>query len=249
MTMLVNSVLAIDQVSYQYNQLAVLKDITLKVPKGQTVAIVGTSGVGKTTLFNLIAGHLTLQTGSITIDGSPEIKGQISYMLQKDMLFQHKTVIENIMLPLMIKGVHRQAAQKEAAALLAQFKLLEWANYYPSALSGGMRQRVAFLRTACFKREWVLLDEAFGALDAVTRRQMYQWFGQYKQLMGWSTLLITHDVEEALILSDVVYVIGGKPGQILLELPVNMQKNNFEALVFEPQFLDYKRQLLKVLSQ
>lgn len=234
--------------SYQYEKTQVIRDIQLTVNKKQTVAIVGPSGVGKTTLFNLISSHLPIQTGQITIDNQHDIKGKISYMLQKDMLLEHKTVIENVMLPLIIKGVQHQLAYQEAMHLLEQFQLSRWADYFPKALSGGMRQRIAFLRTACFKREWVLLDEAFGALDAVTRRQMYRWFQQYAKTMNWSTLLITHDVEEALILSDKVYVIGGKPGMILDEVHVELDKSDFEAIVFEEKFLQYKQHLLNVLS-
>ena len=108
---------------------------------------------------------------------------------------------------------------------------------------------MAFLRTACFKRQWVLLDEAFGALDAVTRRQLHQWFLQYKQQMGWSTLLITHDVDEALILSDKVYVMGGKPGTLQAVHDIQLDKSDFEAIGFSPEFLHYKRQLLDDLAK
>lgn len=241
--------LEIKKVSYHYDTHTVLKDISLQVKRNQTVAILGTSGVGKTTLFNLIASKLPLQEGSITLDGSNDIKHRISYMLQKDMLFQHKTVIENIMLPLILQGVTKREARHQSKLLLEQFDLLKWSNYYPSALSGGMRQRVAFMRTANFKREWILLDEAFSALDAITRRQMHQWFIEYRQQMNWSTLLITHDVEEALILSDKVFVLSGQPGEIIYELKVTAPKQNFEELIFQPEFLANKAKLLKVLQQ
>ena len=168
--------LSIQDVGFHYGNHQVLNNINIQLQKGETVAILGPSGVGKTTLFNLIAGINDVQKGQIQLDGSKEIKGQISYMLQKDMLYPHYTVIENIMLPRIIQGEDKRHAREHALKLLDIFQLKEWANYYPHALSGGMRQRVAFMRTAAFGRQWLLLDEAFSALDAITRRQLHQWF-------------------------------------------------------------------------
>ena len=241
--------LEIRDLAYGYDQQMVIQDVNLQVAAGQTVAILGRSGVGKTTLFNLIAGILPVQSGSISLAGQPLEPGQVSYMLQKDMLFEHLTLVDNVALPLVVSGVKKSQARTEANQLLQEFKLARWAQHYPKSLSGGMRQRAAFLRTACFKRQWVLLDEAFGALDAVTRRQLHQWFLQYKQQMGWSTLLITHDVDEALILADKVYVMGGKPGTLQAVHDIQLDKSDFEAIGFSPEFLHYKRQLLDDLAK
>lgn len=240
--------LKVDNLSFSYDNYSVLKDINLHVKKGETVAILGRSGVGKTTLFQLITGLTSLQEGKITLDNSSDIKGEISYMLQKDMLYDHYTVLENIMLPRIIAGNSKTEARELGVYLLEQFKMSEWADHYPHALSGGMRQRIAFLRTAAFQRGWLLLDEAFSALDAFTRRQLHEWFIDTRERLGWSSLLITHDVDEALILADRVYVISGQPGTITHECQTNFSEKNIEEVIFEDEFLAAKKELLEALN-
>lgn len=241
--------LEIKNIDFSYEKYDVLTDVNLKVKKGETVGILGQSGVGKSTLFQLITGLLPLQEGSISLDGSSQIKGKISYMLQKDMLYEHYTVLENIMLPRIIAKDSKEEARELALTLLEEFGLSEWANYYPHALSGGMRQRIAFLRTAAFQRQWLLLDEAFSALDAFTRRNLHQWFMETSEQLGWSSLLITHDVDEALILCDRIYVITGQPGSITHELAVNLENKDAKERIFEPAFLEAKKKLLLALEK
>lgn len=249
MTMSNNSpLLALKNVSFRYEQHAVLEDVSLEVARGETVAILGRSGVGKSTLFNLIASVLPLQSGTINYQHAPIEKGMVSYMLQKDLLLPHKTVIDNIVLPLLLQGIPYEKALEQSQKLLQQFQLQKWANYYPHALSGGMRQRIAFIRTANFQRELVLLDEAFSALDAVTRREMHEWYLDYQKQMNWTTLLITHDVEEALMLSQRVYVLSGQPGKITTTVSVELDDLPFKQMPFDRKFLDYKKQLLDALS-
>ncbi len=240
--------LKIEHVSFSYENHEVLHGINLHVKRGETIGILGQSGVGKTTLFQLITGLMELQTGEISLDGSSGVKGSISYMLQNDMLYKHYTVLENIMLPRIIAKDSKEKAKELALELLEDFGLAKWANYYPHALSGGMRQRIAFLRTAAFKRDWLLLDEAFSALDAFTRRQLHKWFLETKERLGWSTLLITHDVDEALILCDRVYVISGTPGTISYELKTDFQLSNSQEIIFEEAFLQAKKELLSVIE-
>lgn len=240
--------LKVENLSFSYDNYSVLMDINLHVKKGETVAILGRSGVGKTTLFQLITGLTSLQEGKITLDNSSDIKGEISYMLQKDMLYDHYTVLENIMLPRIIAGNSKAEARELGVYLLEQFKMSEWADHYPHALSGGMRQRIAFLRTAAFQRGWLLLDEAFSALDAFTRRQLHKWFIDTRERVGWSSLLITHDVDEALILADRVYVISGQPGTITHECQTNFSEKNIEEVIFEDEFLAAKKELLEALN-
>lgn len=239
--------LKVSNVSFAYDNHQVLENINLNVKSKEIVSVLGTSGVGKTTLFNLISQTLQPQTGMIQIDGSSNVKEHISYMLQKDLLFEHKSVLENIMLPMIIQGDSQ--AKEKALSLLEQVNLEKWANFYPKALSGGMRQRIGFLRTAAMDREWILLDEAFSALDARTRRKMQKWFIDYKNQRNWSTLLITHDIEEAILLSDRIYVLSGQPGRIILELSIKLPKMDADEIIFDKDFLSYKRELLVSINK
>ena len=237
------SVLTIKNLSFNYPNNSILKNINIHVDQGEIVSILGGSGVGKTTLFNLIAGINELQSGTIEIQGDSNFKGKVSYMLQKDLLLEHKTVIQNIILPLLIKKVNKKEAEAEAIKNLKLFNLYDYKDKYPSELSGGMRQRVALLRTYMFKEELFLLDEPFSALDAITKISLHSWYLDICKKFNPTTLLITHDIDEAIDLSDRIYIIKNKPGEIISEIKVQLNGENVDE-----QKLKYKREILKLLG-
>ena len=238
------NILDIKNLSYSFGNNPILKDINIHVNKNEMVAIVGSSGVGKSTLFNLIAGVLKKQVGEITINGNNDYIGKVAYMLQKDLLFEHKTIINNVILPLIIAKVDKKEALEEGNKILKQFNLDKYANKYPQQLSGGMRQRVALIRTYMFKRNIFLLDEAFSALDAITKKELHKWYLDLKKEFNLTTLLITHDIEEAVFLSDRIYILGNKPGEIIGEIEIEINPNED----IDVQRLFYKKEILNIMN-
>jgi len=238
------NILEVKNLSYSFGNNPILKNINIHVNENEMVAIVGSSGVGKSTLFNLIAGVLKKQTGEITIDGSNDYIGKVAYMLQKDLLFEHKTIINNVILPLIIAKVNKKETLEEGNKILKQFNLDKYANKYPQQLSGGMRQRVALIRTYMFKRKIFLLDEAFSALDAITKKELHKWYLDLKKEFNLTTLLITHDIEEAVFLSDRIYILGNKPGEIIGEIKIEINPNED----IDVQRLFYKKEILNIMN-
>ena len=238
------NILEVKNLSYSFGNNPILKDINIHVNENEMVAIVGSSGVGKSTLFNLIAGVLKKQTGKITINGSEDYIGKVAYMLQKDLLFEHKTIIDNVILPLIIAKIDKKEALEEGNKILKQFNLDKYANKYPQQLSGGMRQRVALIRTYMFKRNIFLLDEAFSALDAITKKELHKWYLDLKKEFNLTTLLITHDIEEAIFLSDRIYILGNKPGEIIEEIKIEINPNED----IDVQRLFYKKEILNIMN-
>ncbi len=235
--------LEIRNLSYSFGDNHILKDINIYVKENEMVAIVGSSGVGKSTLFNLIAGVLKKQSGEITIDGNNDYIGKVAYMLQKDLLFEHKTIINNVILPLIIAKVDKKIALEEGKKILKQFNLEKYADKYPKQLSGGMRQRVALIRTYMFKKNIFLLDEAFSALDAITKKELHKWYLNLKKEFNLTTLLITHDIEEAIFLSDRIYILANKPGEIIKEIKIEINPNeDIDVQRF------YKKEILNIMN-
>ena len=238
------NILEVKNLSYSFGNNPILKNINIHVNENEMVAIVGSSGVGKSTLFNLIAGVLKKQTGEITIDGSNDYIGKVAYMLQKDLLFEHKTIINNVILPLIIAKVNKKETLEEGNKILKQFNLDKYANKYPQQLSGGMRQRVALIRTYMFKRKIFLLDEAFSALDAITKKELHKWYLDLKKEFYLTTLLITHDIEEAVFLSDRIYILGNKQGESIGEIKIEINPNED----IDVQRLFYKKEILNIMN-
>jgi len=206
--------------------LEALASIDLTVAVGEFVTVIGPSGCGKSTLFNIVAGVEKPTSGIVAIDedASAVRAGKTGYMPQQPLLLPWRTVEENIMLGLDVRHVPRKKAQAEAQELLKRFGLAEFAQNYPSTLSGGMRQRVALLRTVLFNRSFLLLDEPFGALDALTRLSLQMWLLDLWQAIHSSVLFITHDVREAILLSDRIYVLSARPARVLRVVEVDLPR-------------------------
>lgn len=201
---------------------AVLDDINLFVQPGEFVSIVGPSGAGKSTILNLLTGALLPDGGQIRFDGKPLIPGShhFAFMPQRDALMPWRRIIDNTTLGLEVAGVSRPVARAKVQPLFAEFGLAGFEAHYPAQLSGGMRQRAALLRTVVQGRPVLLLDEPFGALDALTRTRMQRWLAEMWTRHRWTVLLITHDVREAVLLSDRVYVLSARPARIDRTIPV-----------------------------
>ncbi len=232
-------------------QLPALDPIDLTIASGEFVTLIGPSGCGKSTLFNIIAGVDEASTGSIAIDGRSDgtRAGQCGYMLQQPLLLPWRTVEENVMLGLDVRHVPRQKAQQEAQELLKRFGLAEFAQNYPTTLSGGMRQRVALLRTVLFNSSFLLLDEPFGALDALTRFSLQMWLLELWQTLQASVLFITHDVREAILLSDRVYVLSARPAHVLRVINIDLPRPRKQEHLALPTSLQLEQELLQVLMK
>ena len=219
-------------------EVTALEDLSFSVQQGEFVTLIGPSGSGKSTIFNLIAGLIQPDAGLILIDGVdlPARAGKVGYMPQRDLLLPWRTVLDNAIIPLELRGMAREAARDEARAMLPRFGLDEFADAYPSALSGGMRGRAALLRTLLTGANTLLLDEPFGALDALTRRELQDWLlGVWRELKK-TILFITHDVDEAVYLADRVIVLGPRPGRVLDELIVPLPRPRRQSMVADPAF-------------
>jgi ABC-type nitrate/sulfonate/bicarbonate transport system ATPase subunit len=200
----------------------VLSGVDLSVRAGEFAALIGPSGSGKSTLFNVIAGLDRPAGGEVAIAGQPAIghNDRVAYMPQKDLLFPWRTVAANAALGLEIQGMGAKQARARVAGLLPEFGLAGFEQAYPAQLSGGMRQRAALLRTVVMERPLLLLDEPFGALDSLTRTQMQLWLAGMCERFGWTVLLVTHDIREAVFLADTVHVLSARPGRITARIDV-----------------------------
>lgn len=243
------ALLKVSNVSKSYDGRKIIDNINLELNKGEIVSLLGVSGVGKTTLFQVISGLVKPDNGTVELNGRDitGVSGEVGYMLQKDLLVQYKTVLDNVALPLIIRGEKKKIAREKAGQLFPKFGLDGTQNKYPSQLSGGMRQRAAFLRTYLFSNEINLLDEPFSALDAITKRELHKWYLDIVNSINLSSIIITHDIDEAIMLSDRIYVMGGRPGSIVSTINIEKDKNQRKNYNLTEEFLEYKKEILSKL--
>lgn len=243
--------LIVTGVTLSYEQQNVIEDISIELHDNELVCLLGASGGGKTTLFNVISGLYTPDKGKITLNGK-DITGQpghISYMLQKDLLLPYRTIEDNVALPLYIKGDKKKVAREKVSGYFEEFGLEGTQKKYPHQLSGGMRQRAALLRTYMFSRDIALLDEPFSALDTLTKSDMHSWYLDVMDKIHLSTLFITHDIDEAILLSDRIYILTGVPGRIKDEIIIKEPKPRRKDFNLTEEFLSYKRQIIEILEK
>jgi ABC-type nitrate/sulfonate/bicarbonate transport system ATPase subunit len=229
-----------------------LRDVTVGAGEGEIVAIVGPSGSGKSTLLHILAGLLAPDTGKPIVGGEPVDGpgGFTALMPQRDLLMPWKTVLDNVTIGMRLRGVPRAQARAEAIRLFPRFGLAGFERSYPRALSGGMRQRAALLRTVLTGREILLLDEPLGALDAITRMDMQAWLLDIWSTVRKTILLVTHDVDEALYLSDRVYVLTGRPGRVRAVHSVPFGRPRpYDEIVTSARFAEEKRAILHELRE
>lgn len=216
--------LKLDNISLAFEDLQVLDGISLDIREGEFVSILGPSGCGKSTILKILTGAATAGRGTVEFGGEPLAgKGRpFAFMPQRDALMPWRRIIDNLTIGLEIQGMKRRDARNRVAPLIAEFGLEGFENQYPAVLSGGMRQRAALLRTVVLDRPIMLLDEPFGALDALTRNHMQIWLETMWATHRWTAILVTHDIREAVLLSDRIYVLSPRPARIarLIEVPL-----------------------------
>ena len=220
-----NPKLVIDSLSKSFDK-EVIKNISLEIFKQEIVSIIGPSGCGKSTIFNIISGILPQDKGIIKIDGKEEKnrQGKFGYMFQEPLLFPWAKTIETVMLGYIIKGISKDKARIKASKLLKEFNLFEYADFYPNTLSGGMKQKVALMRTIAFNSSLLLLDEPFGSLDAITRSALHLYLLEIWKKLKLTILFTTHDIREAIFLSDRIYVLSKRPARIVKCLTVGLPR-------------------------
>lgn len=230
------------------NPVLAIEDVNLELRSSEFLTIVGPSGCGKSTLLNIVAGLEEPTSGAIEIRGdgatAQKGRGQFAYMFQKDLLFPWRTILDNVSVGLEVQGVGRAQARHRASELLSRFGLHAFADKYPSQLSGGMRQRAALMRTLLCDRKYLLLDEPFGALDAMTRGVMQEWLLKVWEADNRAILFITHDIEEAIFLSDRVLMMSARPGRIKGEVAVNLERPRTHEVLTSPEFTRMKKTIL-----
>jgi NitT/TauT family transport system ATP-binding protein len=245
--------LRIEGVGHSFGQLRAIERLDLEAEPGEVIGIVGPSGCGKTTLLELVAGLRPADSGTISVGHRAEPEERLArcaYMPQRDLLLPWLSAVDNAALALRIAGVARQAARARAAGHFERLGLAGFEGTRPDELSGGMRQRVAFLRTLMAGRPVLLLDEPFASLDAITRGEMQQWLAGVLSADRHTVLLVTHDVEEALYLSDRVLVLSSRPARVAQRIEVSSPRaTDRAAAVTSPEFTELRERALRSLAE
>jgi ABC-type nitrate/sulfonate/bicarbonate transport system ATPase subunit len=238
--------------AYRVNgqRMEALAGVSLRAAAGTFVTIIGPSGCGKSTLFSIICGLQQPDRGEIYFDRVlvAERTGMVGYMPQRDLLMPWRRVLDNVILGPEVHGEDLDTARSEAREMLPLFGLEGFANSYPAALSGGMRQRAALLRTFLCRKDVMLLDEPFGALDAITRNALQEWLLQVWERFRYTILFVTHDVEEAAFLSDYVHVLTPRPARVRAEMAIPLPRPRRREMTLTPEFAALKQRLLDALA-
>ncbi len=245
------AVLQVEDVSKSFDTEQIIRNISLELQEGEIISLLGVSGGGKTTLFNIIAGLSVPDTGNVFLEGEDITgkPGKVSYMLQKDLLLPYRTILDNVALPLIVRGMKKKEARERAASYFEEFGLQGTEKKYPSQISGGMKQRAALLRTYLFSEKVALLDEPFSALDMLTKTTVHEWYLDVMEKIKLSTLFITHDIDEAILLSDRIYLLTGKPGTITKEIRIDEEKPRHKDFKLTEEFLSYKKEITSHLDR
>lgn len=241
-------VLKAEKINKSFDDNVVLKDACITLNEGEIVGLLGVSGSGKSTLLNILSGIISPDSGRVLLKGEDVTSkpGKISYMLQKDLLFEYRRVIDNVTLPLVIGGMSKKEARKKANPLFETFGIDGTQMQYPGELSGGMRQRAALLRTYLSSNGVALLDEPFSALDTITKSKIHTWYLDVMENINLSTVFVTHDIDEAILLSDRIYILTS--GNHMRKIVIDEPKPRSADFDLTEKFLSYKRKIVEILK-
>ena len=245
--------LEFNNVSFKYSNANenIINNLSFKINQGDFVSIIGSSGCGKSTIFRLITSLEKPLSGNISIkeENIKDLKSPIGYMPQKDLLLPWRTILENVCLPLEIQGISKTKSKKDSEELLTRFNLYDYKDKFPKDLSGGMKQRISFIRTLLTGSEILLLDEPFSALDAITRLSLQEWILEQWKKYKKTILFITHDVDEAMFLSNKIFVVNENPITKLKKIDINLEYPRNRKMLETQEFLNLKDNLIEELRQ